>query len=152
MYGGHLVVELRLERWLRPTLRAYGALMETAVVQLGVGAARFGLSEAGFELCPIRLPQAAAIGARPCVGFAVGQIEGTGIDVLSAQRASALWLEPSLGAIVDWAVTPLFSIALRGAATAPLRRPTFEFEPSVYVYRPPPVGGDVALEVALRFF
>jgi hypothetical protein len=151
LVGGHVFVEARLERFLRPSLRAYGTRMETGVVDVGGGGARFGLTTGGLELCPLRLPAAAALGARPCVGFGAGQIEGAGIDVHNAQRAASLWLDTSLGILLEWAVVPAFSLGARVAAAAPLLRPTFEFEPSVYVYRVPPVVGSAAVEVGLHF-
>jgi hypothetical protein len=86
----------------------------------------------------------------PCAGLELEALRGEGTGVLTSSPATSVWLVGTLGALVQWRLSPLFALDARLDAGFPLQRPEFRID-DVTLHKPAAVSGRVVLGGEIRF-
>ncbi len=142
---------------------AFGGIVEPAMrLRFGrstVGASRRAMTGRGgrfvrtggaMDLCPIAI-RARLLRLQPCARAELAALYAKGLDVAPAQGHVRPWV--GLGAIARMRldVGGPFFVEVEGGAAISVIRDRFYVEPSIAVFRPPPVSGSVASGVGLSF-
>lgn len=118
---------------------------------LAVGNQSYLWLAAVARACPIHLALPARLRVGPCAGMQIGVHRGATTDVPNPTVHSDLWLAPTAGGSLAWAVTPAVTVELDGFALFPLRRTRFFLAPNTTIYDVPAVAGAVTLGALVRF-
>lgn len=104
------------------------------------------------RLCPIYIPLASTLRVGPCAGLVLGGYRGGTDAVVNAAKVANLWVAPTLGLSVDWAVHSKISLELAGGLIFPLERQVFIFAPRTILHEVPQVTGGVTLGGRFHLF
>ena len=145
-------VELTSERdgIFEPAARLrFGRTVIGGATENGPGA-RFSLTTAGADLCPVSLRNG-MLRAAPCVRLEVGALNARGSSVEPVHSEARPWfvLGPAARLRLDL-VGPLFA-EVEGALLAVVVRDRFLVDSSMLVYRPPSVAGAAGFALGLAF-
>jgi hypothetical protein len=115
------------------------------------GSARFTLTAARLEACPVRLHIEAAADVIPCAGVQIGVLDASAEGIVNARTTARFWGSADLLARLQWAPMRWLLAELQGGGSLNLLRHDFYFAPNTSVYTIPALGGFVGAGAGLRF-
>jgi hypothetical protein len=148
-YGGF--AELGVDRaGLAPLVRV-GILRADATSDLPVAGADLGWTLARASFCPLRVDLVASVGVRPCAAVDAGALTASARGVERARDRTRPWVAPAAALSVVWSVTRAAFVELQGRLAVPLVRDEVVVDPSVTLYRAPPVSPSGEIAAGWRF-
>jgi hypothetical protein len=114
------------------------------------GSADFTWTVGTLDVCPLQFG-AAGFAFLPCARAELGQLAGTGVDILPRREARTLWAAGGLAGRVSYAPVRSLRVEIEGGARFPFVRDHFVFLPDRPYYQPPAAGGLVGASLLGSF-
>lgn len=151
-FGAYFDLAMMREGIFAPSLRL-GFDMAISSNSLSNGGSHdYLLAGGSARVCPIYLPIASTLRVAPCAGLVLGGYRGGTDAVVNAAKVANLWVAPTLGLTVDWAVHSKISLELSGGLIFPLERQVFIFAPRTILHEVPEVTGGVTVGGRFHLF
>lgn len=104
------------------------------------GSADFTWTVGTLDVCPLQLG-AAGFAFLPCARAELGELTGTGLDILPRRQARTVWAAGALAGRMTFAPVRALRVEIEGGARFPFVRDHFVFLPDWPYYEPPAAGG-----------